>query len=89
MPGRTAADDAEITEKRLVTEVAELERGHATAAAELSGLFRSDAYKRHEALVARRDHVASLESQAGTLENARDIAYRRLTGATAAVATQR
>jgi uncharacterized protein (TIGR02680 family) len=86
---RTAGEEARATESRLHAEVGELERGHAGAESTLAGLLNSEAYKQLAALIARRDHVASLESEARAAARARDEADRRVRGAVEFVRTRR
>lgn len=65
---RAAADAAGAEEQRLADKVARLSRDHAGAESALSGLIASPAYRELQALLARRDHVASLEAQTYTLD---------------------
>jgi uncharacterized protein (TIGR02680 family) len=74
---RAAAETAEADERRLQGEVTRLVREHGEAAAALAGLVASPAYRDLQALLARRDHVASLEAQTHTLAELREVAERR------------
>jgi uncharacterized protein (TIGR02680 family) len=75
---RAAAETAEAEEKRLDDDVTRLSREHREAAAALAGLIASPAYRDLQALLARRDHVASLEAQARTLADHEAAATRRV-----------
>ncbi|MGE3287369.1 MAG: TIGR02680 family protein [Pseudonocardia sp.] len=86
---RGASEAAAATESRLRAEVGELERGLAGAESTLTGLLNSDAYKQLAALIARREQVASLESEAGRAERARDEAGRRARDAVESVRSLR
>jgi hypothetical protein len=81
---RAFAEAAETKERRLVGEVARLDREHSEAAAALAGLMASPAYRDLQALLARRDHVASLEAQSRLLAAqraaARSVRGRRSNG---------
>lgn len=86
---RAASDAADATEARLRDEVGQLEREHATADSTLAGLLDSDAYKQLAALLARRDQVRSLESEADTVEEVRNEAARRVRAAVDLVRSRR
>lgn len=75
---RAAAESAEAEEKRLDGHVTQLSAEHREATAALAGLIASPAYHDLQALLARRDHVASLEEQARTLTNHEAAATRRV-----------
>ena len=66
---RTAAEEADSAVQRLTTEVAHLGREHDNASATLMGLLGSEAYRQLEALLARRETVASQEAQAASLRS--------------------
>lgn len=74
---RAVAEASETEERRLVEEVARLDREHGEAAAALAGLMSSPAYRDLQALLARRDHVASLEAQSRLLAAQRTAAEKR------------
>jgi len=78
---RTAAEEADTTEQRLCADIDGLANEHNEVDATLSGLLRSDAYRDHEALVARREAVAGLEREAATAAEQRDKAHRHLVAA--------
>lgn len=86
---RAVADAAEAEEERLTGEVARLGREHGAAEAELAGLIESPAYTELQALLARRDHVASLEAQTASLSGQRAAAERRARQALDRVAASR
>jgi hypothetical protein len=86
---RATSEAAETAEARLYDEVGELERGYAAADSTLAGLLDSDAYKQLAALLARREQVASFESEAATVEQTRDEAARRVREAVDLVRSRR
>ncbi|PZS22700.1 MAG: hypothetical protein DLM60_03920, partial [Pseudonocardiales bacterium] len=86
---RAAADAAGAEEQRLAGAVARLGREHGEAAAALSGLIASPAYRELQALLARRDHVASLEAQTRTLNGQQAAAEKRARQAVDRVASNR
>ncbi len=86
---RTAAEMAEADERRIHGEVTRLGREHGEAAAALAGLIASPAYRDLQALLARRDHVTSLESHARTLAEQRATAEDRVRQAVGRVTADR
>lgn len=86
---RTAADEAASSERQLGERLRQLQDERSRTAARLDGLKASPAYRDHQALLARRDHVASLQTQAGTLDEQRARARDRVDGATAHVTDRR
>jgi uncharacterized protein (TIGR02680 family) len=86
---RAAADTAAAEERRLAEEVGRLGRERDEAAAILAGLTASPAYRDLQALLARRDHVASLEAQSRVLAEQRAAVEERVRHAVERVATYR
>jgi hypothetical protein len=86
---RAAAESAEAEKKRLDDDARRLTREHREAEAALAALIASPAYRDLQALLARRDHVASLEAQASTLADHEAAASRRVRQAVDQITTNR
>ena len=66
-----------------------LNGAHSDAAATLAGLIASPAYRELQALLARRDHVASLQAHAATLAGQRAAAEKRVFDAVGRITSSR
>jgi len=86
---RAAAELAAADEQRLAGEVLRLNGAHSDAAATLAGLIASPAYRELQALLARRDHVASLQAHAATLTGQRAAAEKRVFDAVGRITSSR
>jgi len=86
---RAAAELAAAEEQRLAGEVLRLNGAHSDAAATLAGLITSPAYRELQALLARRDHVASLRAHAATLTGQRAAAEKRVFDAVGRITSSR
>ncbi len=86
---RTATDDADAAVQRLNTEVAALGRARETTSATLVGILSSRAYQQLEALIARRETVATQEAQAAGLVTQSEIWKRRVDTSARAAQTRR
>ncbi|WP_157871719.1 MULTISPECIES: TIGR02680 family protein [Frankia] len=86
---RTAAETAVETERRLGAQVDALVKEQSTTQARLTGLRNSAAYRDHQALLAREQHVADLRTQATRMAAQRTDAQRRVGVAATTVTARR
>ncbi|MCM3924322.1 hypothetical protein ND748_21960 [Frankia sp. AiPs1] len=86
---RTAAETAAEAERGLGAQVDALAKEQSTTQARLSGLHNSAAYRDHQALLAREQHVADLRMQATRMAVQRTDAQRRVGVAATTVTARR
>ncbi|WP_242424664.1 TIGR02680 family protein, partial [Frankia sp. EI5c] len=86
---RGLAHETATAERRLAAEITDLEREKAGVQARLAGLRSSDAYRDHQALLARQEHVTNLRGQAVRQQAHQRDAHRRVEVATETAASRR